>query len=100
MTIFLLFALASAWVYSLLAIIAALRYCAMPIPALAVPPPVSILKPLAGLEPSLESNLRTFFEQDYPAFELLFAVEDEEIPQFRSLKSCDANTHMFRLVCL
>jgi len=50
----------------------------MPIPALALPPPVSILKPLAGLEPSLESNLRTFFEQDYPAFELLFAVEDAD----------------------
>jgi ceramide glucosyltransferase len=63
-------------VYSLLSVAAALRY-------LSVRPlqpdwdePISILKPLAGLEPELESNLRTFFEQDYPAFEILFAVRD------------------------
>lgn len=37
-------------------------------------PPLSVLKPLAGLEDSLESNLRGFFEQRYPAFEILFAV--------------------------
>ena len=76
MTIFLLILLACAWVYSLLAIVAGLRYSAAAAPVLTLPPPISILKPLAGAEPALESNLRTFFEQDYPAFEVLFAVED------------------------
>jgi ceramide glucosyltransferase len=42
--------------------------------------PVSILKPLSGLDLDLESNLRTFFEQDYPAFEILFAVRTESDP--------------------
>lgn len=39
-------------------------------------PPVSILKPLHGDEPALEQNLRGFFEQDYPRFELLFCARD------------------------
>ena len=30
----------------------------------------------AGLDEGLEENLRSFFEQDYPAFEMLFAVRD------------------------
>ena len=43
--------------------------------------PVSILKPLAGLDLGLESNLRTFFEQDYRgAFEILFAVRQPTDP--------------------
>ena len=37
-------------------------------------PPASILKPLHGDEPSLEENLRGFFEQDYPEFELIFCA--------------------------
>lgn len=41
---------------------------------------ISILKPLAGLDLGLESNLRTFFEQDYPAFEILFAVREANDP--------------------
>ncbi len=43
-------------------------------------PGISILKPLAGADLGLESNLRTFFEQDYPAFEILFAVRREDDP--------------------
>jgi ceramide glucosyltransferase len=37
-------------------------------------PPVSVLKPLHGTEPGMERNLETFFEQDYPEFELLFCA--------------------------
>jgi ceramide glucosyltransferase len=29
-------------------------------------PPISLLKPIKGLEDGLEANLRSFFEQDYP----------------------------------
>jgi ceramide glucosyltransferase len=39
-------------------------------------PPVSILKPLKGCDRGLEANLRSFFELDYPQFELLFSVAE------------------------
>ena len=37
-------------------------------------PAVSVLKPLHGVEPDLEENLRRFFELDYPEFEVLFCA--------------------------
>jgi len=68
-------------VYSVLQIGAALSYLSVRRPALHSPAePVSILKPLSGLDLDLESNLRTFFEQEYPAFEILFAVRNESDP--------------------
>jgi ceramide glucosyltransferase len=80
LTIVLLALLASALVSSFLSMIAALRYLAVRPAALAAPVPISILKPLDGLDLDLESNLRTFFEQDYPAYEILFAVRDVNDP--------------------
>jgi ceramide glucosyltransferase len=79
-TAVLLALLAGALVNSLLSIVAAWRYLLVRPPGLASPEPVSILKPLSGLDPGLESNLRTFFEQDYPAFEILFAVREPDDP--------------------
>jgi ceramide glucosyltransferase len=72
--------LAASLVYSLLVIVAARRYRRIRAPQVSAPEPVSILKPLAGLDTGLESNLRTFFEQDYPAFEILLAVRNAEDP--------------------
>ena len=43
-------------------------------------PPVTILKPLKGLDEGLEANLRSFFELDYPTFQLLFCVADPDDP--------------------
>jgi ceramide glucosyltransferase len=76
----LLILLASTGMFSLLSIVAALRYLSVRPRVAGDPPPISILKPLAGLDPGLESNLRTFFEQDYSTFEILFAVRDAEDP--------------------
>jgi ceramide glucosyltransferase len=43
-------------------------------------PPVTILKPLKGLDEALEENLRSFFQLDYPTFQLLFGVADPQDP--------------------
>lgn len=48
-------------------------------PRLSVPP-VAVLKPLCGVDSRLQSNLRTFFEQDHPDFELVFGVQGADDP--------------------
>jgi ceramide glucosyltransferase len=67
-------------VYCVLTVIAAVRYRAVRPPQLHTAAGISILKPLAGVDDGLEENLRSFFEQDYPAFEILFAVRSSEDP--------------------
>ena len=41
-------------------------------------PPVSVLKPLHGADPGLDAYLATFFEQDYPEFEILFCARSAD----------------------
>jgi ceramide glucosyltransferase len=43
-------------------------------------PPVTIFKPLKGLDEELEQNLRSFFQLDYPCYQLLFCVADADDP--------------------
>ncbi len=43
-------------------------------------PPLSLLKPLHGSEPGLASYLASFFEQDYPDYEILFCARSAEDP--------------------
>lgn len=40
-------------------------------------PGVSILRPLKGLDPNLYENLESTFTQEYPNFEIFFAVANE-----------------------
>jgi ceramide glucosyltransferase len=52
-------------------------------------PPVSVLKPVHGLEAQLKENIESFFRQDYPDYEILFAADEEN----------DAALEVVREVC-
>ena len=51
-------------------------------------PPVTVLKPVHGLESRLKENLESFFRQDYPAYEIIFAADeadDAALPLIREI---------------
>ena len=53
-------------------------------------PPVSIFKPLHGMEARLEENLRSFFEQDYPEFEIFIGARTPEDPSIAVARKLQA----------
>ncbi len=71
---------AGSLIYCVLTVIAAEHYCAARLPEVQDFPPISVLKPLSGLDLGLEEHLRSFFEQKYPRYEILFAVRSPEDP--------------------
>jgi len=53
-------------------------------------PGVSILRPLKGLDPNLYENLESTYNQEYPNFEIIFSVAEEDdhaLPVVRDLMS-------------
>jgi ceramide glucosyltransferase len=73
------------------------RFAARRPPAIGWRPPVTVLKPLCGVEPLLEENLRSFCTQDYPEYEIVLGVRT---PDDRAVAVADrlaAEEHRCRL---
>src|SRR6202023_3610880 len=69
-------------IYYLLAIFAALVFSRQAYERGAPPfePPVSILKPVHGVDFASYENYASFCTQDYPEYEILFAVTEDTAP--------------------
>ena len=87
---FILLVCAFAGIYQVVALIAGLRHLRRGEPAVAFTPPISVLKPVRGLDPGFYEAIRSHATQDYPEFELLFGVSDPgdaAIPDIRRLQA-------------
>src|SRR6267143_757398 len=69
-----------AGVCCLLTVVAARDFLTTSEPAPGKCPPISLLRTLCGLDDRLEENLRSCFKQDYPNYEILFAVHRADDP--------------------
>ncbi len=50
-------------------------------------PPITVLKPVHGMEPLLEECLEGFYLQDYPAYELVFGARSADDPALGVVES-------------
>jgi len=73
--------------------VAAVRFCARRRKERGQPsafPPVTLLKPLCGMEPNLRANLESFFQQNYPAFEIVFGTRNASDPALNVVRDLQA----------
>ncbi|MHB8174447.1 MAG: bacteriohopanetetrol glucosamine biosynthesis glycosyltransferase HpnI [Nitrospirota bacterium] len=86
LAILLLLWLSSAAYYIISAYCLASFYKIAP-PQIAVPPEdnfpsITVLKPIKGAEDGLYENLKSFIEQDYPSFQVIFGVSSRSDPAY------------------
>jgi ceramide glucosyltransferase len=68
------------FIYYFIAIYSSWRYFQQPVSARddSFTPPVSILKPIRGLDPDARENLASFCRLDYPEYEIVFCVDPDD----------------------
>lgn len=73
--------------YYAVAIYAASRFFKLAQPEGNEFPPITLLKPVCGLDPDGEVNLLSFCQQDYPSYQIIFAVRDRQDPIIPLIKT-------------
>jgi ceramide glucosyltransferase len=73
--------------YYLLALIAATRWGRLAAQWPPYAPPISVLKPVQGRDPSFYACVRSHAAQNYPEFEILFGVSDPSDPAIADIAS-------------
>ena len=68
------------FIYYFIAIYSSWRYFRKPASSLdpSFTPPVSILKPIRGLDPDAGENLASFCRLDYPEYQVVFCVDADD----------------------
>jgi ceramide glucosyltransferase len=82
LTVLFLAVAAIPFIYYAIAIYSCLRFFSRPANRTGAPPeftpPVSILKPIRGLDPDAYENFASFCRQDYPEYEVLFCADEDD----------------------
>lgn len=77
-------------IYGLLTLASAASFFRRPAPVGDFVPAVTIIKPVKGLDPDAYDNFASFCSQDYPEFQLIFALaadDDPAVPVIRRLQA-------------
>src|SRR5690349_7992371 len=75
-----------ATLYSILTLCCAAMFFRRPFPAGAARPPVTVLKPVKGCDHETFENFASFCKQEYPDFQIVFAVADPGDPAIPVIK--------------
>jgi hypothetical protein len=100
-TVFLAIA-AIPFIYYLIAIYSSWRYFRQSarVPDVSFTPPVSILKPIRGLDPDASENLASFCRLDYPEYEIVFCVDPDDEAVLSVLSKLTADYPQCRIIVL
>lgn len=74
------------FIYYLLALFSAWRFFRRKPLVSGFAPPISILKPVRGLDPGAFENFASFCRQDYPEYEIVFCIDADEEPAVALIK--------------
>jgi ceramide glucosyltransferase len=81
---------AGSMLYAIVASMAVRSRIRRPLPSLEDAPSVTIFKPLCGAEPETYEYLRSFCDQEYPDFQVIFGVADANDPVVRIVERLQA----------
>lgn len=90
-TLVLLIPVVSGSIFSVLTVLATWRFYTRRVSESAAPlPPLTVLKPIYGLDRELEPGLRSFCEQDYPELQIVMSLQRRDDPALPLLRTLEA----------